>query len=82
MLLLLLVVLMWGAALKAISFKEFQRLEIMKVLGGHEIVSYPIVAILIMGIIGIWYAMFLLLFPIVWYACFLLIIYGKFMPDV
>jgi 4-hydroxybenzoate polyprenyltransferase len=80
--LLLLVVLMWGAALKAISFKEFKRQEIMKVLGGHEVVSYPIVAILIMGYIGLWNALFLLMFPIVWYAGFLLIIYGRFMPDV
>jgi 4-hydroxybenzoate polyprenyltransferase len=80
--LILLMILMWGAAIKAISFSEFKRQEIMRVLGGHEIVSYPIVAILIMGVIGVVNAIFLLLFPIIWYAFFLLIIYGKFMPDV
>jgi 4-hydroxybenzoate polyprenyltransferase len=80
--LIILVLLMWAAALKAISFREFQREKIMRLLGGHEVVSYPIVAILIMGVIGMPYAMFLLLFPILWYAAFLFIIYGRFMPDV
>lgn len=54
----------------------------MKVLGMHEIVTYPMVPILIMGIVRIEYALFLLLFPIFWLAIFLFIIYGKFMPDV
>jgi 4-hydroxybenzoate polyprenyltransferase len=80
--LLLLVLLMWGAALKAISFTEFRREEIMRLLGGHEVVSYPMVAILIMGVIGPVNAIFLLLFPIFWYAIFLFIIYGRLMPDV
>lgn len=82
LLLILFVVLMWAACVKAISFTEFKREEIMRVLGGHEVFSYPIVAVLIMGFIGLEYAIFLLIFPIIWYACFLLIIYGKFMPEV
>ncbi len=77
-----LVLLMWGAAIKAISYKEFKREEIMRLLGGHEVVSYPLVAILIMGVIGPVNAIFLLLFPIFWYAIFLYIIYGRLMPDV
>jgi 4-hydroxybenzoate polyprenyltransferase len=78
----LLVLLMWGAAIKAISFKEFKREEIMRILGGHEVVTYPMVAILIMGEIGLANAILLLLFPIFWYALFLVIIYGRLMPDV
>jgi 4-hydroxybenzoate polyprenyltransferase len=80
--LLLLIILMWGTTLKALSLRVFDRLKLMRTLGAHEIVTYPIVPILIMGVIGIWYALFLLFFPIVWLACFLFIIYGKFMPDV
>lgn len=82
LILVLLTLLMWTTALKTLSFKEFKRLKLMKVLGSHEIVTYPIVSILIMGEIGIYYALFLLFFPIIWLACFLYIIYGKFMPDV
>jgi 4-hydroxybenzoate polyprenyltransferase len=77
-----LTLLMWAATIKTLSFKEFRRLKLMKILGAHEIVTYPIVPILIMGEIGIYYALFLLFFPIIWLACFLYIIYGKFMPDV
>jgi 4-hydroxybenzoate polyprenyltransferase len=78
----LLTLLMWATALKTLSFREFKRLKLMKVLGAHEIVTYPIVSILIMGEIGVYFALFLLFFPIIWLACFLYIIYGKFMPDV
>jgi hypothetical protein len=79
---ILLTILMWATAIKTLRFKEFKRLELMKSLGAHEIVTYPIVSILIMGEIGVYYALFLLFFPIIWLACFLYIIYGKFMPDV
>lgn len=80
--LLLLLTLMWATTIKALSFKVFNRVKLMKLLGAQEIVTYPIVSILIMGVIGIWNALFLLFFPIVWLACFLFVIYGKFMPDV
>ncbi|UCE73886.1 MAG: UbiA family prenyltransferase [Methanomassiliicoccales archaeon] len=80
--LILLVLLMWGAALKAVSFKEFKREKLMRILGAHEVVTYPMVAILVMGFIGILNAVILLLLPIIWYAGFLYIIYGRFMPDV
>lgn len=80
--LLLLIVLMWATTIKALSLKIFDRIKLMKILGAQEIVTYPIVSILIMGVIGIWNAIFLAFFPIVWLACFLFIIYGKFMPDV
>jgi hypothetical protein len=73
---------MWATAIKTLSFKEFRRLKLMKVLGAHEIVTYPLVSILIIGEIGVYYALFLLFFPIIWLVCFLYIIYGKFMPDV
>lgn len=79
---LLLTLLMWTTSIKTLRFKEFKRLKLMKILGVHEIVTYPIVSILIIGEIGVYYALFLLFFPIIWLACFLYIIYGKFMPDV
>ncbi len=78
----LLILSMWATTIKALSIKTFDRKRLMQLLGVQEIVTYPIVPILIMGMIGIWYAAFLLLFPIIWLALFLFIIYGKFMPDV
>ncbi len=78
----LLTLLMWATSLKVLSIKVFDRLKLMRLLGGQEIVTYPMVSILIMGAIGIWFALFLLFFPIIWLAFFLYIIYGKFMPDV
>jgi 4-hydroxybenzoate polyprenyltransferase len=78
----LLVILMWGASIKVISETEFRREKLMRILGGHEVITYPIVAILIMGIVGPAIALFLLLFPIMWYAGFLYIIYGRLMPEV
>ena len=80
--LLLLVILMWATTIKALSFPFFHRINLLRILGAQEIVTYPIVPILIMGVIGMWNALFLLFFPIVWLACFLFLIYGKFMPDV
>lgn len=80
--LLILIILMWTTTIKALNFRVFHRQKLMKILGMQEIFTYPMVPILIMGIIRIEYALFLLLFPILWLACFLFIIYGKLMPDV
>jgi len=77
-----LILLMWTSSISAINQRVFDRTKLMIILGAHEIVTYPMVAILIVGIIGFWYALFLALFPIFWLPIFLFIIYGKFMPDV
>jgi 4-hydroxybenzoate polyprenyltransferase len=82
MILLILITLMWITTIKALNFRVFHRQKLMRILGMHEIVTYPMVPILIMGIVSIESALFLLFFPILWLACFLFIIYGKFMPDV
>jgi 4-hydroxybenzoate polyprenyltransferase len=81
-LLVILIVLMWLIAASAVTQKDFGRTRLMRKLGTHEIVTYPMVAILITGVIGIGSALFLVVFPIIWLAIFLYIIYGKFMPDV
>lgn len=80
--LLFLILLMWATTAAALNQTTFHRIKLMRLLGAQEIVTYPIVSILIMGVIGVWAALFLLLFPIFWLAVFLYIIYGKFMPDV
>jgi hypothetical protein len=73
---------MWGTTIAALNQAIFDRLKIMRLLGAQEVVTYPTVSILVMGVIGIWAALFLLLFPIFWLGIFLYMIYGKFMPDV
>jgi hypothetical protein len=78
----LLTFLMWGAAIKVITETEFDREKLMRILGGHEVVTYPLVAILIMGFVGPQIATVLLFLPIIWYASFLYIIYGRLMPEV
>ena len=78
----ILLLLMWATTIAALNQTIFDRTKIMRLLGAQEVVTYPTVSILVMGVIGIWAALFLLLFPIFWLAVFLYIIYGKFMPDV
>ncbi|UCE37139.1 MAG: UbiA family prenyltransferase [Thermoplasmata archaeon] len=82
LIILLFVILMWATVIKTLSFKEFRRVELMKVLGAQELATWPMTSILIIGEIGIWHGLFLLFFPIIWLAAFLYIIYGKFMPNV
>jgi 4-hydroxybenzoate polyprenyltransferase len=78
----LLILSMWATTIKALGLRTFDRKRLMQLLGAQEIVTYPIVPILIIGMIGFWNALFLLFLPIIWLACFLFIIYGKYMPDV
>jgi len=78
----ILILLMWASTIRALTQSTFDRLKLMRLLGAQEVATYPMVSILVMGVIGIWPAMFLLLLPIFWMAIFLYIIYGKFMPDV
>lgn len=80
--LLFLVFLMWITTFWALNLKAFDRIRLMRILGAQEIVTYPIVPILIIGMVGVQNALFLLFFPILWLAFFLFIIYGKFIPDV
>ncbi|UCG68461.1 MAG: UbiA prenyltransferase family protein [Thermoplasmata archaeon] len=79
---LLLLYLMWVTSFKAINLRVFNRLRLMRILGMQEVVTYPIVSVLIVGVIGIKNSIFLIFFPILWLAFFLYIIYGKLMPDV
>jgi 4-hydroxybenzoate polyprenyltransferase len=80
--LLLLMSLMWITTILALYMKVFDRLKLMRILGAQEIVTYPITPILIFGMVGVSYGLFLLFFPIFWLALFLIVIYGKLMPDV
>jgi 4-hydroxybenzoate polyprenyltransferase len=80
--LLLLLYLMWVSSLKAINLRKFNRLKLMRLLGMQEVVTYPIVSVLIVGVIGAKSALFLIFFPILWLGFFLYLIYGKLMPDV
>jgi 4-hydroxybenzoate polyprenyltransferase len=78
----ILILLMWVSTVAALNQRVFDRTKLMRLLGAQEVVTYPTVSILVIGVIGLWPALFLLLFPIFWLAIFLYIIYGKFMPDV
>jgi 4-hydroxybenzoate polyprenyltransferase len=80
--LFILILLMWATTVAALNQTIFDRLKIMRLLGAQEVVTYPTVSILVMGVIGIWAALFLMSFPIFWMGVFLYMIYGKFMPDV
>jgi 4-hydroxybenzoate polyprenyltransferase len=60
----------------------FNRNKLLRAIGLHEILSYSIVPIMIIEIIGFEGAVFLIVLPIVWLALSMRAIYGRLLPAI
>jgi len=69
-----------ASAISKIS--SFDRNGIKRMIGVHEIFTYLLFPVLIMGVVGWQIALFLAVFPIIWLAVTLMLLYGKLMPDI
>ncbi len=61
---------------------RYQRGNLLRKIGLHEILSYSIVPVMFYGIIGILDIIFLIILPIVWLALFMRIMYGRLLPNI
>jgi 4-hydroxybenzoate polyprenyltransferase len=61
---------------------KFNRNNLMRAIGLHEILSYSIVPVMYFGIIDVMSVIFLIIFPIIWLIIFLKIIYGRLLPGI
>lgn len=81
-LILLVSVLMFGLLYKILSMRKFERERLIRLIGAHELVTYAIIPLLFIDLIG-WLTIFMLLiFPIVWLAAFMILMYGKLLPQI
>ncbi len=62
--------------------QPFDRKQIIRHIGGHEIIAYSIIPVLLMHTIGIWHALVLIIVPVIWLAIFLRLLYGGLMPEI
>ncbi|MCK5561850.1 MAG: UbiA family prenyltransferase [Thermoplasmata archaeon] len=62
--------------------QQFNRKQIIRYIGGHEIIAYSIIPAMLMDTIGPQRAFFLIILPIVWLAIFLIILYDRLMPEI
>ena len=60
----------------------FDRDELLRAIGFHEIISYSIVIIVIYELLFLPLALFFIIYPIVWLAVFMKIMYGKLLPEI
>ena len=74
-LLVLAIIGMLYSAVKLLTLKTFDRKKIKANLRNHEILRYALVPILLLNIIGIPWALFLILCPMIWLLLFNYILY-------
>lgn len=74
-LILLLIVLMVFSTLKLLSFKIFDRKKIKYHNRNHELGGYVLVPIVLLNVIGFYWVIFLIFFPIIWFMIFNYIFY-------
>jgi 4-hydroxybenzoate polyprenyltransferase len=79
---LLLLVINFILVFKIFNSRVFNRENLLRTIGLHEILSYSIVPVMFCCIIGIDSMIFLILFPIIWLALFMIIIYGQLVPEI
>ncbi len=66
--------------IRFLTMKIFKRETIMRTIGFHEMLTFMIIPILLIGFIGNVAAIFLVVFPVLWLGVFLMILYGRLMP--
>ena len=61
---------------------RFNRSNLLRAIGLHEILSYSIVPVMFVGIIDLPSALFLIIFPAVWLAAVMKLLYGRLLPQI
>ena len=61
---------------------KYNRNTLLRLIGLHEILSYSIVPILLISIIGFQTLIFLIISPIIWLALFMKFLYGEMLPNI
>ncbi len=67
---------------KIFNSDRYDRDDLLRAIGLHEIFSYSIVPIMFIGIIDLQFAVFLIIFPIIWLALFMKILFGQLLPGI
>jgi 4-hydroxybenzoate polyprenyltransferase len=62
--------------------QRFDREKIIKYIGGHEILAYTIIPLILVDVIGIWFVVALLMLPIIWLRVFLQLMYRGVLPEI
>ena len=60
----------------------YNRNNLMRLIGLHELLSYSVVPIMFLGIIDVPTIFFLLIFPVVWLAVVMKLLYGRLLPGI
>ena len=61
---------------------KYERNNLLRAIGLHELLSYSVVPVMFVGIIGLQAVIFLIILPVVWLAVFLQIMYGQLLPNI
>ena len=63
------------STLRMLSMKKFDRKKIKAINRNHELTAYVLVPVILINLIGTYYALFLVLLPIIWFIIFNYIMY-------
>lgn len=69
-LLLLTIFIVWMifSSIKLFTMKKFDKKKIKFYIRNHELTRFALVPIILLNLIGVYWALFLILFPIIWFA--------------
>jgi len=68
--------------IRLLTMTIFHREHIMRTIGFHEMITFMVIPILLIGLIGNTAAAFLVVFPVLWLGVFLIALYGRLMPTI
>jgi hypothetical protein len=80
--LLLFEIMIFYLVFSIFNASAFDRKNLLRKIGLHEIISYAIVPVMLYGIIGLIEIIFLIFIPIIWLAIFMKLIYGRLLPNI
>ncbi len=78
----ILILINFGLVFRIFNSRSFNRKNLLRFIGLHEIISYSIVPIMLFGIIDLLSVIFLIVLPILWLAIFLKLLYGQLVPKI
>jgi len=76
-LMLLMIIGIFFSTIKMLRLKVFDRNQLRKLISVQEFLRFTVVPIMLIGFIGIYMGLFLMIFPFIWFIIFNRIIYGS-----
>jgi 4-hydroxybenzoate polyprenyltransferase len=81
-LIIIAIIVMMGVLMRILNMRFFERENLLRLIGGHELITYAIIPLLFINILGPITIVLLIIFPVIWLATFMMVMYGRLLPNI